>query len=175
MKCVDALGYPVAQQEFAVMIGVSEARVSQLVAGGVLSKGDTALEWLGSYCERLRDQAAGRAGSELGGLDLVQERAALAREQRMGIEIKNATLRKEFSPVGLLSEVLATACQSVVERFEQIPSSLKKSCPDLPDAAREQVMVAMAAARNEWVRATEKLVSEKLAQIEEDEIEEGDL
>jgi phage terminase Nu1 subunit (DNA packaging protein) len=118
-----------------------------------------------TYIRHLREVAAGRGSSEVGGLDLVQERAALAREQRLGIEIKNAVARGEFAPISLLSEVLATASQSVVERFEQLPGLLKKSCPDLPDSAREQVMVAIAAARNEWVRATEALV---LAKAESD-------
>lgn len=114
-----------------------------------------------AYIRRLREQAAGRQGSEIGGLDLVQERAALAREQRLGIEIKNAVLRGEFAPIALLSEVLATASQSVVERFEQLPGQLNKACPDLPDAARDVVMVALASARNEWVRATSALVVAK--------------
>ena len=114
-----------------------------------------------AYCERLRDQAAGRLGAEIGGLDLVQERAALAREQRLGIEIKNAVARGEFAPISLLSEVLATASQSVVERFEQLPGQLKKNCPELPDAARDQIMTLLAAARNEWVRATSALVVAK--------------
>jgi phage terminase Nu1 subunit (DNA packaging protein) len=168
VKALDALAYPISQQDFAAIIGVSEARASQLVSEGILTRGDTAIEWIAAYCERLRDQAAGRLGAEVGGLDLVQERAALAREQRMGIEIKNAVARGEYAPITLLSEVLATASQSVVERFEQLPSQLKKNCPDLPDAAREQVMTLIADARNEWVRATSALV---LAKSEEQDHE----
>jgi len=114
-----------------------------------------------TYIRHLREVAAGRGSAEVGGLDLVQERAALAREQRMGIEIKNAVLRGEFAPISVLAEVLATASQSIVERFDQLPGLLKKNCPELPDAAREQVMTALAGARNEWVRATEALVSTK--------------
>ena len=53
---------------------------------------------------------------------------------------------------------LAIASQSVVERFEQLAGQLNKACPDLPDAARDVVMVALASARNEWVRATSALV-----------------
>ena len=82
MKVIPLLEQAIAQAEFAQMIGVSEARVSQLLSEGVLARGETALEWNVAYCERLRDQAAGRLGAEVGGLDLVQERAALAREQR---------------------------------------------------------------------------------------------
>jgi hypothetical protein len=67
----------------------------------------------------LRDQAAGRLGSELGGLDLTQERAALAREQREGQSIKNAVARKEYAPVGLLADVLGMVASAVVDRFDQ--------------------------------------------------------
>ena len=105
-------------------------------------------------------------GSEIGGLDLVQERAALARSQRLGIEIKNALARNEFAPVSVLSEVLATVSQAVVERFDQLPGVLEKSCPDLPSAARVQVMAALSSARNEWARATESLTLAKVETIE---------
>ena len=141
-----------------MVVGVSQQAISALVTEGKLAVDGVLLgDVLAAYCQRLRAQAAGRLGAEVGGLDLVQERAALAREQRLGIEIKNAVLRREFAPITLLSEVLATASQSVVERFEQLPGQLKKACPDLPDAARDVVMVALASARNEWVRATSAL------------------
>jgi phage terminase Nu1 subunit (DNA packaging protein) len=155
---ISILDHRVTQTEFAALMGIDPSTVSRLISDGCLAESGTCLHWLRQYTNRLREQAAGRMGAEVGGLDLAQERAALAREQRMGIEIKNSVLRGEFAPIALLSEVLATASQSVVERFEQLPSILKKSCPDLPDAAREQVMIALAAARNEWVRATESLV-----------------
>ena len=146
------------QVELAELVGVTQQSISALISDGKLPPMGSLQHMLRAYCQRLRDQAAGRMGDEIGGLDLVQERAALAREQRHGIEIKNAVARGEYAPVALLSEVLATASQSVVERFEQLPSLLKKACPELPDAAREQMMTAVASARNEWVRATSELV-----------------
>lgn len=164
----------ISQAEFGAWVGVSEARVSQLMAEGVLTRGESGHEWLIAYCERMRDMAAGRASSELGGLDLVQERAALAREQRLGIALKNAVARGEYAPISLLAEVLATASQSVSERFEQLPGLLRKVCPELPDTARDKLMSAIADARNQWVRATARLVSEAVTPPEDDEPEEGD-
>jgi phage terminase Nu1 subunit (DNA packaging protein) len=152
----------ISQAEFAAMVGVSEARVSQLVGEGVIARGDTAHGWLVAYCERLRDQAAGRAGAEMGGLDLVQERAALAREQREGQAIKNAVARKEFAPVGLLADVLGMAGSAVVDRFDQLEGALRKACPDLPDDAKTTVQQVIASARNEWIRSTERLVTEAI-------------
>jgi phage terminase Nu1 subunit (DNA packaging protein) len=164
----------ISQAEFGAWVGVSEARVSQLMAEGVLTRGESGHEWLIAYCERMRDMAAGRASSELGGLDLVQERAALAREQRLGIAIKNAVARGEYAPISLLAEVLATASQSVSERFEQLPGLLRKVCPELPDTARDKLMSAIADARNQWVRATARLVSEAVSPPDDDEPEEGE-
>ena len=156
------LSKPATQAQIALLVGVTQPTVSVLMSEGKIPASGTVGELVLAYCRRLRDQAAGRLGAELGGLDLVQERAALAREQRMGIEIKNAVLRGEYAPISLLAEVLATSSQSIVERFEQLPGLLKKTCPDLPDAAREQVMAVLASARNEWVRSTCELVANRI-------------
>jgi phage terminase Nu1 subunit (DNA packaging protein) len=162
VKVIPVLDQQIAQAEFAQMIGVSEARVSQLVSEGVIVRGDTAQEWLAAYCERLRDQAAGRMGNEAGGLDLVQERAALAREQREGQAIKNAVARKEYAPVGLLADVLGQAASAVVDRFDQLEGTLRKACPELPDEAKTAVLQVIASARNEWIRSTERLVGDSV-------------
>ena len=159
MKVVPVLQQPIAQAEFAELVGVSEARVSQLISEGVIARGDTAHGWLVGYCERLRDQAAGRMGDTMG-LDLVQERAALAREQREGQAIKNAVARREYAPVGLLSDVLGMASSAVVDRFDQLEGAMRKACPDLPDEAKTTVQQVIAAARNEWIRATSTLVAD---------------
>ena len=161
MKLVPLLEQQISQAEFAQIIGVSEARVSQLVSDSVLHRGETAAAWIVAYCERLRDQAAGRLGETMG-LDLVQERAALAREQREGQAIKNAVARKEYAPVGLLADVLGMASSAVVDRFDQLEGALKKACPDLPDEAKTTVQQVIAVARNEWVRSTAQLVAESL-------------
>ena len=159
------------------MIGVSEARVSQLISEGVIVRGETALAWLLAYCERLRDQAAGRLGESMG-IDLVQERALLAREQREGQRIKNAVARKEYAPVGLLADVLAMACSAVVDRFDQVEGTLKKACPDLPEEAKTAIQQVLASSRNEWLRATSSIVAESidamLAKQAESDVEEID-
>lgn len=109
----------ISQAEFGAWVGISEARVSQLMAEGVLTRG-------------------------------------------------------EYAPITLLAEVLATASQSVSERFEQLPGLLRKVCPELPDTARDKLMSAIADARNQWVRATARLVTEAIVQPEEGEEEEGE-
>ena len=174
------LAAPATQSDVAMVVGVSQQAISAMVTEGKLQTAGTLGEVLQAYCQRLRLQAAGRMGDEVGGLDLVQERAALAREQREGQAIKNAVARKEYAPVGLLADVLGMAASAVVDRFDQLEGALRKACPDLPDDAKTTVQSVIAAARNEWIRSTERLVTEAIdamlaAQDEDDTPElEGD-
>lgn len=171
MKILPYLDAPISQAEFAQIVGISEARVSTLISEGVLVKGDSAHSWLLGYCDRLRDMAAGRHSA--GGLDLVQERAALARSQREAQELKNAVARGEFAPIGLLADVLGEASSAVVDRMDQIEGQLRKACPDLPEDARQVILRMMADARNEWIRSTAKLISDKMDQMA-DALDEGE-
>ena len=143
-----------------MLVGVSDSRISQLVAEGVLVQGGTLREWLLAYCQRLREQAAGRASH--GDLDLAQERAALARAQREGVELKNAALRGEYAPIGLLEDVLSTASSAIADQLDGLEGVLRRVAPELPEGARDAVQQAIARARNEWVRSTEALVLARL-------------
>lgn len=167
MKILPYLDAPISQAEFAQIVGISEARVSTLISEGVLTKGDNAHSWLLGYCDRLRDMAAGRHSA--GGLDLVQERAALARSQREAQELKNAVARGDFAPIGLLADVLGQAASAVVDRMDQVEGDLRKACPDLPEDARVVVLRTLANARNEWIRSTAKLVSDQVDGMTEDQ------
>lgn len=171
MKILPYLAAPISQAEFAQIVGISEARVSTLISEGVLVKGDSAHGWLLGYCDRLRDMAAGRHSA--GGLDLVQERAALARSQREAQELKNAVARGEYAPIGLLADVLGQAASAVVDRMDQVEGDLRKACPDLPEDARVVVLRTLANARNEWIRSTAKLISDKMDQMA-DALDEGE-
>ena len=162
------MGRVVTQAEFGTAVGVSQQAISELVRAGVLPDGGTFGDWLLAYCGRLREQAAGRTDGSEDGRSLTRERAALAREQRIGIEIKNALARREFAPVRLLAEVLASASQAVAERFEHLPGHLKKACPDLTDGQRDQVGAVIASARNEWIRSTAELVTATLEQADDE-------
>ncbi len=167
-KLIDLNG-PAVQSDVAEVVGVSKQAISAMVAGGKLPTCQTMGELIAAYCARIREQAAGRLGDTVGGLDPAHESAALKRAQREGQEIKNAVLRGEYAPINLLAEVLAMASQSIVERLDQLPAALRKTCPDLPEAARDQVMNTIASARNEWLRATSELVVARLVVDLEDE------
>jgi len=149
------------QAALAELVGVTQPTISNLMSEGKIPPTGALGELLLAYCQRLRDQAAGRLGATLG-LDLVQERAALAREQREGQAIKNAVARKEYAPVGLLADVLGMAASSVVDHFDQLEGALRKACPDLPDEAKTTLQHVIASARNEWIRSTERAVLDRI-------------
>ena len=149
------------QTALADLVGVTQPTISNLMADGKIPSAGTLGDLLHAYCQRLRAQAAGRLG-ESGGLDLVQERAALAREQREGQAIKNAVARREYAPIGLLADVLGMASSAVVDRFDQLENMLSKACPDLPDEAKTAVLQVIASARNEWIRSTGRLVADSI-------------
>lgn len=112
-----------------------------------------------AYIRHLRETAAGRAsGSGDGGLDLVQERAALAREQRIRLELVNAATRAEQAPVELLGDALAKAIEVMVAELDQIDGLLAQTAPDLPDAARRAVLACVTSARNKIASRGAQLV-----------------
>ena len=166
-KLID-LDYEATQTALAELVGVTQPTISGLMAEGKLPSAGTLRELLLAYCARLRDQAAGRMGENTT-LDLVQERAALAREQREGQAIKNAVARREYAPIGLLSDVLALASSAVVDRFDQLEGAMRKACPDLPDEAKTTVQQVIASARNEWIRSTSTLVTDTVDAMTDDE------
>ena len=152
-----------SQAQFGELVGVSQAAVSGMLAAGWLPANGTGRQWLLAYCARLREVAAGRASS--GDLDLAQERAALAKEQRIGQQIKNAVAQGEYAPVGLLADVLAAASAAVVDRFDALPGLLRKACPDLPAEARDAIEKTIASARNEWIKSTAELAIARLDEL----------
>ena len=74
--------------------------------------------------QRLRDQAAGRLGSTPDGLDLVQERAILARHQGGIAQMKLAELRGELIQVAAVKAVWAARLTSARDALLQIPPRL---------------------------------------------------
>lgn len=162
------LAAPLVQSAVADAVGVSKQAISAMIGDGALPPCRTNGELLLAYCSRLREQAAGRLGDETGGLDLVQERAALAREQRISQELKNAVARGEFAPIGVLADVLGRAAGAVADRFDQVEGSLRKACPDISDDVLMTVLGVVSSSRNEWLRATARLVDAAIDGMQDD-------
>lgn len=155
-----------------MVVGVTQQNISALIAEGKLTKGGTWQEWLKAYCAQLRRAASGQATSPEK-VELDRQRTLLAREQTEAQAIKNAVARGEFAPIGLLADVLGEASSAVVDRMDQIEGQLRKACPDLPEDARQVILRMMADARNEWIRSTAKLISDKMDQMA-DALDEGE-
>lgn len=169
MVMVD-LEAPATQAMVALVVGVSQQAISAQMADGRIPSQGTIGAVVQAYCQRLREQAAGRLGAMPGGLDPVQEAAALNRSKRIGQDLKNAVTRKEYGPVGLLADVLGTASSAVVDRFDHLEGVLSKACPDLPEEAKAAVFTVIADARNEWIKSTAKLVDAAVdAMVDTDE------
>lgn len=88
---------------------------------------------IGAYCERLREQAAGRAASddEDGLPDLARERALLARAQREGQAMKNAVLRGELLPVDDVEAVVGAVLDATKAKVQALPTKLAPRCVGL--------------------------------------------
>ncbi len=88
------------QTGFAQLIGISQQAVSKQVEKGVLSPGKTNREWLVDYCDRLRDEAAGRGGDDQATLTQARTRDALANSQ-----LKELQFHKEVGDLVPVSEI----------------------------------------------------------------------
>lgn len=160
------LSSEIKQADLAALVGISQPAVSQLMTEGKIPANGSLGAVVVAYCDRLREQAAARMG--LGGLDLVQERAALAREQRLSQAMKNARLRSEFAQADVLQSILHLAASSVADQIEQAAVQIDAACPDLPADARAVVDRVLAGAALEWLRSTRELVTRADADLSDE-------
>ena len=138
---------PNTQRAFAGLIGVSEMTVSDLKRRGVIAEGQALGEWLHKYCAHIREIAAGRAAN--GEIDLVTERAFLAKSQRERIDMQNAVTRQEFGPIDALEQGLSDCMARVASKLETIPGKLKLANDKLTADDLDQVAAVLAEVRND--------------------------
>lgn len=134
------------QSEFGKLVGISQPAVSDLISRSILANGQPMGVWLLQYCMHLREVAAGRASS--GDLDLVQERARLAKEQADKVAMLNARARRELAPVYVLEQALANACRQIAGILEAIPVNLKRRVKNLSAEELEFITREIVQARN---------------------------
>lgn len=115
------------QAEFGELVGISQPAVSDHLAAGVLTPGDSAGQWLSAYCAHLREQAAGRGADG----ELAYQRSELARVSRERAEIRLAIERKESAPVNLIEQVIAHVASQIRDHLQALPPTLKLRCPNL--------------------------------------------
>lgn len=135
------------QKEIGFHLDLDQSQVSRLCDDLAIDWQVTSLDEIRvRYIRRLREQAAGRAAS--GDIDLVTERALLAREQKERIAMQNAVTRRELAPVILIEEVLAKAGSRVAGILDAIPGMVKRRVPGLSAEAIDMIRGEVAKARN---------------------------
>lgn len=156
------------QAEIAEHLDISTRRVRELATEWGIDSREVSLgEWRVRYIAKLREEAAGRAGT--GDLDLVAERARLAKVQADRIEMQNAVTRKELAPAELIEEVLSRAGARAAKLLDTIPGELKRRCPQLSADDIAAIATTIAKVRN--IAATVSLAD---VQDEEDEDDHSD-
>jgi len=122
------------QADIAEHLDLSDRSVREFLTGAGLDHKQCTLDEIRkSYIRQLREQAAGRAAA--GDLDLATERALLAREQRMRIEMQNMTDRKQLIPADQLEPKLKAAFVSARENLLDAVSRLAR---ELTEDQRER-------------------------------------
>nr|DAL36703.1 MAG TPA_asm: DNA packaging protein [Bacteriophage sp.] len=156
------------QVDFGLLVGIGQPAVSDLLSRGIIKPGQTAGQWLLDYTSHLREQAAGR------GMDgeLAYQRSELARVNRERAEIKLALERKEYAPVQLLEQVLATVGRSIAGALEPLHSSLAKRCPALTPEDLRHIQTEVSKACDLAVTASLDVLD---AQQEGDDTEPSDM
>jgi len=119
------LDEPATQETIATIIGTSRQAVSDVEQRGIARRDDALCTWLASYIGNLRETAAGRQAA-YGELDLVTERARLARAQALRVEMQNAIAQRELAPVSVIAEVLGRVGRQIAVTLEAIPIQLKR-------------------------------------------------
>jgi phage terminase Nu1 subunit (DNA packaging protein) len=137
-----------SQTEIAEHLDTSDRTVRELQDKlGINCKTNTVDEIRIAYIRHLREQAAGRATT--GDLDLATERAALAREQRIRIEMQNAVTRREFGPVEAIEFSLTELMVRVASQLDTIPGKVKKASDKLTASDLDIVASVIAEVRND--------------------------
>lgn len=140
------LSKEISQSKFGFLVGVSQPAVSDLLSRGVLVKGESAEQWLISYCRHLREVAAGRLGEGDG--DLVAERTRLAKEQADKIAMQNAERRGELAPVASMELVIAKVGAKVGRILDTIPGTIRRRSPAIGSEVIEAIAADISKCRN---------------------------
>lgn len=165
------LSQPCNQAEFADLVGVSQQAVSEFMQRGMLGRGQTAITWLRAYTAHLREQAAGRGADGL----LASNRAALTATQNERAQFELAKARREYLPVDMLAQTLATMGSRVASALEPLPAMIKMLAPEISPERLASIDAAITQARNIAAGVSLDLLSEDDAEegglAEEDEAE----
>ena len=115
----------------ARLTGLSESRISKMKGMNVWSADMTLQEANHSVIKWLGKRAAGHISEQ--GLDLVQERAALARENRETAALKNAELRGDLVRGDEIRRAIFTASRGIRNSLQTIPDRVSLPITGMTD------------------------------------------
>ncbi|MGY6214972.1 terminase small subunit [Methylolobus aquaticus] len=145
------------QRELAEHLDLSERALRDLLSDlGIDHKQCTRDEVRVAYIRRLREQAAGRATS--GDLSLSEERAGLAREQKLLARIRKRRELGEWAPIENITLVLSRVTSQMASTFDGIPVQLKRRFPGVTAEQMGVIREELAKARNLLVSAGTKAI-----------------
>ena len=98
-----------------------------------------------------------------------EERAGLARAQRLAQEMKNAIATGSYAPVSALESVLADIARQIAARLEALVPKIRQRLPDLPVAALDVIASEVHACRDLCAGANMANADALGADAEEDE------
>ncbi len=114
--------------DLADHLGLSVARISQLKSAGILPDAPRGKHDLdacrAAYLAHLREVAAGRGSKDGSGLDLVAERARLAKAQAAKVERENAVADGALLPAADIHDMVTLAFARVRSHLLAMPSKL---------------------------------------------------
>lgn len=110
------LDSPSTQEEFALLVNITQQAVGQLVKRGILTDGEPLRRWVRRYATHLRDRAGtpGRAAAI--------ERLAVARAKAQ--ELKNRRAERDVIPAIEVRQVLSRISTRCGRMLEAVPVKL---------------------------------------------------
>lgn len=127
----------ITQAELGQLIGVTQGRVSQLIAEGVIV-GSTAAAQVASYTEHLRAVAAGRADAP----EISAERARLLAAQASREELRLAEDRGALIRLDVVRAGLASLLATTRDRLMQLPARLAQELASEADTVKVHALLS---------------------------------
>jgi len=137
------------QEILADVLGITQPAMVDYMKRGIITRGDTLGGQVRSYCKHIRAVASGHQ-SEHGQLNLVDERAALAREQKIRIQFQNRISARELGPVDVMESAVTSALVKAGTVLDSIPGKLKLLNERLTQDDLDQVALIIAQTRDEF-------------------------
>lgn len=123
-------------EQMAALLDLSPQRLRELTRRGTVPKAGHGryhpAEAVPAYCRHLREMAAGRA-ADGEGLDLVEERAKLARAQRLKTELDIAATRRALVPAADAAEQGRRLAGILVAALDNLPDRLADDLAGMTD------------------------------------------